>query len=464
MVSKWVDRAVELLGEIEGADFGDERLRKRAIRVQQAVASKPGLSFPQVFRDESQLEGAYRFFSNESVDPQTLLEPHAAATRERMRAHQAVLIIHDTTTMSFRPEGQRRGLGRLRTSGQSFFAHFSLAVAADGTREPLGVLKFSSYVRDDRGEETNERDRWWEQVEGVAQGTDVARPVHVMDREADDYRLFVRLTEGSHRFVIRVGKDRLLQTQDAPHVRKLSQALETTRAQAAREVALSRRGKSHRSPVQEKIHPVREGRVASLSFAAVALTLLRPTTQLRTLPESLRVNVVRVWEPNPPQGESPVEWTLVTSEPIETADDLLRIVDCYRARWTIEEYFKALKTGCAFEKRQIETLDGLLNVLALYAPIAWQLLRFRSESRRQPDAPATSVLNPTLLAVLRHFQGRKLPAQPTARDALLAVAALGGHLKRNGEPGWQTLGAGYERLLILAEGWNAATSARSDQS
>lgn len=465
MDRKWLDSVAGLSKEIERADFGDERLRKRAVRLLGAVAAEPDRSFPQVFRDDSQLEAAYRFFNNEAVDPQGLLEPHVTATHERMRSCDVVLAIHDTTTMSFRPDGQRKGLGRVRSSGQAFFAHFSLAVAGDGTREPLGVLGLSAHVRDGRTGKANERDRWCDQVEVVAKRVDRMRVVHVMDREADDYRLLALLSQGEHRFVIRIAFDRLLKADEQQQAHKLSQALATIQAQAIREVPLSRRPKGLRSPKQLHIHPVREGRRATLAFAATAVTLRRPAPQAKTLPASLRVHVVRVWEPEPPQGESPVEWTLVTGEPIENAEALLRVVDFYRARWTIEEYFKALKTGCAYEKRQLETLTGLLNVLALYAPIAWQLLRFRSEARRRPDAPATSVLTPTQLDVLRHFRGKSLPERPSARDALLAVAALGGHLKRNGEPGWQTLSVGYEKLLTLAEGWEAArAAARCDQS
>jgi|SRR5271166_3236892 len=465
MGSEWLERVAGLSGEIEGADFGDERLRRRAVRLLQALAAEPDKSFPQVFRDDSQLEAAYRFFNNDAVDPANLLEPHVAATALRMQSREVVLAVHDTTTMSFRPDGQRQGLGRLRSAGQAFFAHFCLAVAGDGTREPLGVLGLSAHVRDGRSDKANERDRWCEQVEAVSKRIDPKRVIHVMDREADDYRLLMLLSEGGHRFVIRLAVDRLLQADEEHQARKLSQALAMVRVQATREVPLSRRTKGLRSPKQLHIHPVREGRTASLAFAATAVTLRRPTTQPKELPASLRVHVVRVWEPTPPAGESPVEWTLVTGEPIDNADDLLRIVDFYRARWTIEEYFKALKTGCSYEKRQLETLDGLLNVLALYAPIAWQLLRFRSEARRQPDAPATTVLTTTELDVLRRFHRKPLAESPTARDALLAVAALGGHLKRNGEPGWQSLGAGYEKLRTLAEGWDAAlAAARSDQS
>src|SRR5258708_23557301 len=222
MGSEWQENVAGLAAEIEDADFGDERLRRRAVHLLEALAADPAKSFPQVFKDESQLEAAYRFFNNDAVDPESVLEPHVAARLERMRQRDVVLVVHDTTTMSFRPDGQRRGLGRLRSAGQAFFAHFSLAVAGDGTREPVGVLGLSAHVRDGRSDKANEHDRWCEQVEVVAKRIDPKRVVHVMDREADDYRLLVLLSEGKHRFVIRIAVDRLLQADEEHQARKLS--------------------------------------------------------------------------------------------------------------------------------------------------------------------------------------------------------------------------------------------------
>ncbi len=129
-----------------------------------------------------------------------------------------------------------------------------------------------------------------------------------------------------------------------------------------------------------------------------------------------------------------VEWRLATT-----------VVDAYGARWRIEEYFKALKTGCALEKRQLETLDALLNALGLFIPIAWNLLRLRVLSRQ--EQPASKVLSSTQLKVLRASSKKELPDRLTVRDAMLAIAKLGGHLKRNGDPGWIT--------------WAVATSACS---
>ena len=172
---------------------------------------------------------------------------------------------------------------------------------------------------------------------------------------------------------------------------------------------------------------------------------------------------MRVWEPAPPENEAPVEWFLFTTEPVDTEENVLAVVDHYRARWRIEELFKALKTGCAFEKRQLESFEALINALAIFLPLAWRLLHLRSQSAENPDAPATSLLDPDELEVLRRKARRPLPPEPTRRDVLLAIAALGGHLKHNGEPGWQTIGKGLEHLLAMVEGYRLVCP-RSDQS
>jgi hypothetical protein len=183
------------------------------------------------------------------------------------------------------------------------------------------------------------------------------------------------------------------------------------------------------------------------------------------LPPSLTVHVVDVWEATPPAGEEPVTWRLMTTEPIDTVTQILQIVDWYRARWVIEEYFKALKTGCAYEKRQLESLDTLLVALALLAPIAWQLLLFRHLARHAPTAPATAVLSRQQLRVLRAApQAVALSAAPTLEDALRAVARLGGHLRQNGPPGWLVLGRGMQKLRWMEAGWAAAKTMRCDQS
>jgi hypothetical protein len=134
-------------------------------------------------------------------------------------------------------------------------------------------------------------------------------------------------------------------------------------------------------------------------------------------------------------------------------------VDCYHARWVIEEYFKAIKTGCQYESRQLETAESLLNALAIFAPVAWRLLLLRHLARSDGKATATDALTAKQVQVHKAVAKKPLPAKPTAREAMLAIAALGGHIKNNGDPGWLVLGRGLHDLLLLELGWRAREEA-----
>jgi hypothetical protein len=119
-----------------------------------------------------------------------------------------------------------------------------------------------------------------------------------------------------------------------------------------------------------KRHPAREARIARLTFAATRVNLPRTSVAKGAGAATLSINVVHVLEPEPPAGEVAVEWFLLTSLPIATPEQIAYVVDCYGARWIIEEYFKALKTGCQYERRQLTTSNRLLNALAVLAPVA----------------------------------------------------------------------------------------------
>lgn len=466
--------------EFEGAELGDERRSRRLVRMAQALSEEPAASFPEAMKDEAGLEGAYRFLGNEKVDPQAILAPHFGRTCARAAYRKTILALHDTTQFGFGGDSPRQGLGRLRDEkSQGFFAHICLAVSGGDHNDPLGVMAFNPFFRsgppkgyrtakERESDPANESRRWEAGVEEVEERLgEKCSAIHVMDREGDSYALFSALVEKGRRFVIRLCHDRALALPplvEGKRARpKISDAIGEAKSVLTREVKLSRR-KKPAAPRAGKIHPQRDSRKALLHFSATGLELRRPSPLKDSLPESLRLNVVHIKEDASTAAEfEPVEWTLLTSEPIGTVEEIEQVVDIYRARWTIEEYFKALKTGCAYEKRQLESSDSLLNALAIFIPIAWKLLQLRSLARSEPDAPADAVLTPLQLSVLRTTTKAKLSPQPTVREAMLAVASLGGHLKRNGDPGWQVLGRGLEKLLAYEEGWRAATQARCDQ-
>jgi Transposase DNA-binding/Transposase DDE domain len=461
--------------EYAEAALGHASRNDRLEKIVEGLVDDPSASFPDAAGGDSALEGTYRFLNNPAVRFEQIWGPHRRCTRERAAASGQVLVVHDTSVFSF--VGDREGLGPVtnKVGSKGFYGHFALALADETTRDPLGVLGFKSYVRGlEKKEKRGQREqlidpgretlRWWQLVHETEQLlVGHARAVHVMDREADSYELFAKLLENKYQFVIRVRGDRATTTPlegSRGHVH-VTAALAPIEHCVEREVPLSRRKQS--LPKAERINPSRSQRVAVLRMSCHRVELLRPSYLPSSMPQQLALNVVRVHEAQTPSGEPPVEWMLVTNLPVESAKDVERVVDIYRARWTIEEFFKALKSGCAFEKRQLESLHALLNALAIFLPIAWRLLRLRTLSREQPSASANTILSPTQLAVLKSHKRLKLPPAPSAAEALLAIAALGGHLKNNGAPGWHTLGKGFEKLLLMEVGWIAATAERFDQ-
>lgn len=458
------------------ASLGDERRRGRAQVIGRRWAAKPGASFPDMFDDDAELEAAYRLFENEHVDPDELLAAHARATVERIDAIERgrpVLSIQDTTTFEFGGEGHRKDVGWVTREKQGFFAHIALVLSADGTARPLGVIGLTTFHREraapakERGKRRHdgkktcfdpEREslRWGAMADATSELLrGHAIPIHVTDREADAYEYLSGRVQKGQRFVARVRELNrpvtLAGKVDCERV-KLRLVAERAVPVVEREAKLSRRARSL-LPKRRATHPARGQRVAHLEFAAERIRIARPAHLPDAMLASIDVNLVHVREPNPPADAEPVEWLLLTSESIETADEILRVVDYYRARWTIEELNQAIKTGCEYESRQLETLKALLIALALCIPVAWQMLALRHQSRIEPDAPASSVLSARRLETLRIAarKRRPLPANPTVRDAFLAIAALGGHLKRNGRPGWKTLRRGLDRLLAAEE-------------
>ena len=263
--------------EMAGADLGDARLSKRLGQLSDDLAEMPGESFPKALRESAPLEAAYRFFSNPNVTLNRILDPHFAGTAARCDPFEQVLVVHDTTEFEFDGEVEREGLGRLLASGQGFFGHFSLAVSADGRREPLGLLGLSTVFR--RGTPVPKKHRA-KQPRGEAQrwraGADDAearlrgrtRAIHVMDREGDAYPLLAGLATSGHDFVIRGAHDRLL---NGP-IRKLREAAQHAPTVIEREVQLSRRGKASGTK-KAKIYPARSARTTRLSLAATRVVL-----------------------------------------------------------------------------------------------------------------------------------------------------------------------------------------------
>ena len=447
--------------ELAAGALGDRRLEARRDRLVARLEAHPDRGFPAVCDDDAEVEALYRFLRNPRVSPTRILAPHVAATQARCAGAGEVLVVHDTTDMVFAGEGTRTGLTRLPGSRHGFVVHAALAVAADGTRAPLGIVRLHSWVRQPPRPDKTDRARfkaadkesleWRHSVADVRNALAGVAVMHVMDRAADSYELLADGVAHHDRFVVRLTHDRVLESAD-----RLSTALAETPTICQRDVPVAPRRDRHRTLSDRTRHPARDRRWATLRIAARPLTLRRPTHAPG--PATLALHVVVVEEVDPPVGVEPVRWWLATTEPIDTADQLGRIVDVYRTRWLIEEYFKALKTGCQYEQRQLESLQTLLIALALLAPIAWRLLALRHVARTAPDQRATTVLSPRQLQLLASTKAGAM-LQPTCSvvSALTVVARLGGHLRQNGPPGWLVLHRGFQKLRDMELGWMLAT-------
>lgn len=457
--------------DLERSPIPDERLRQRAGKIAARLAERPDQGLPRVF-SESELEATYRFVNNPRVSFDALLEGHAAGTLDRLASHARALAVHDTTAFVFTGVEPRAGLG-VDSGGRGFTAHFCLLVSQDGVAEALGVGGVEPIFRMKRRvgprqqkkrfrSADKESLRWLRMVDHVegkyGRATDL---IHVMDSEADWYDLFDHLVEAQLRFVVRLTRPRVLLDDRDRRLRSTPNELLTqVQAVAEREVQLSARTGVGVPPNSKKKFGPRKARVARLEIAARHITIARPKMS-PAKSDSITFNVVQVRELDPPDGCEPVEWLLATSEPIHTPEHVLEVVDNYRARWSIEEYFKALKTGCAYEKRQFESKHALLNMLGLVVPIAWTLLALKGAIRRKSTRPGTRLLTTrqvsVLSAVLRQRIGREvLGASPTEEEVALGLALLGGYLNKSRPPGWQILGRGLEDLLIYEAGWAIA--------
>ena len=125
--------------ELCGAELNDRRLNRRLERIVEAISSEPDKPFPSLLSTDAELEGFYRFLSNDNVSFEALVEPHIDATADRAMQLTTALAVHDTTEFRFAGEG-REGLGCLNKGGRGFLGHFCVGVSADGRRDPLGLL------------------------------------------------------------------------------------------------------------------------------------------------------------------------------------------------------------------------------------------------------------------------------------------------------------------------------------
>jgi len=210
-------------------------------------------------------------------------------------------------------------------------------------------------------------------------------------------------------------------------------------------------------PETRKRHETRDARIAELEVRATTVTVRPPYRRGDKLPE-VTLNIVLAEEPNPPEGATPIQWLLVTTLSIDNAEQVQQIVSYYSVRWQIEIYFRTLKSGCRIEDRQFETLERILNCLAVYSIIAWKIMYLTRLGRECPELSCELIFEPSewrsVYMTLRHEDPPSTP--PSLNEMIRMIASLGGYvIRRSTQPGPQTLWFGLQRVHDLSTAWEA---------
>jgi hypothetical protein len=436
--------------EFAGAELGDERRTQRLVNLATVLSKRPESSLPQACGNGAVLKAAYRFFDNDAIIPQEMLNSHVVSTILRIVSCPLVLAPQDTTSLDWTTHSATEGLGPLNDPDHhGLFAHTTLAVTPE--RVPLGLLAQQVWARDpdDVGKrqtrkhrpiEQKESHKWLLSLRAVIQAQKRCPDtqfVSIGDREADVFDLFLEDRPQGVDLLVRAAWNRKVAHPES----YLWDRIAVQKVVKRLTVQIPRRGNQ-------------KARKARLALRFCPVRLCPPKHRAHELLPLVDVWAVHVAEQAPPDGIDPIEWLLLSTRPVLTVEDAVERVDWYSCRWGIELFHKVLKSGCRIEARQLESAQGLHRCLLLYSVIAWRILYAVMLSRNLPNLPCTALLEPEEWQALycTIHQTPTVPVEPpTLRQAVRWIGRLGGFLGRkgDGEPGVTVLWRGFQSLTDL---------------
>lgn len=427
------------------------------------MAAAPQQSLPDQHEAWADLKAAYRFLNNPKVTPAELQRIHREQVQAECAKQTRILTVHDGSELDFSRHSSVTGLGFIGNGfGQGLLQQSSLAVTTGG--QLLGVLHqiWWKRVRTAEGETRRQRrarrresDLWSDSIQAIAALGLAPRVVHVTDRGGDNFDTLHTAYATTSGFLVRARHNRYV--NDGRE--RLWEFMRRQPVAGVRDVALPRRA-------AKKSQPAEPARVARLAVRFAPLTLGCPPKDPR-FTHPLAVWAVYLVEPQPPAGIKGIEWLLLTSEAVGSLEDANERVDWYTYRWLIEEWHKAIKTGCRLEASQLKSAEALERLAALTAVVAVRLLQLRelaqgtlSEKPADPTSPSEqpsalrAVVPRACITIVSHL-ARCAEAELTPRLFWRTLAMRGGFIgrKSDGCPGWQTIWKGWSEVMLLVQGF-----------
>lgn len=471
MVTDWV------LDELMEVSTGDPRLDRRVLSTVSMLSAKSDASILEASPTHKELVGAYRMLDNVRVQPSHILNPHIKSSIERSIGFQSVTIAHDTTEISV--THAVKGMGKTTKKKYSCYAHASMAYAPDGA--PLGLINADIWTRDSTRKtrktlgktgcskipfEQRESYKW---LRGTKKVVELAQKypdtdwINVCDSESDMYS-FYEYCEGTGlsnlHYVIRACQDmrRTRLTSDPSEEPKtLREQVELHRAQKPFDV-YTMTIRDRKAPIlpANKRHGEQEGREATVEVRRFSVNLCSPVKAKKSSTSMIRVNVVYLKEAASPQVKTPVEWILITSLPIKTRKDCLRVRKAYEQRWQIELYFRILKGGCDVENKKLRDYSRFAKCLSIYMVIAWRIDYITYVARHDKESSCERVFHKKeWQAIEAYFNKGKVRKKkpPKLQELILNIARLGGYKPRKTMPGVETIWRGLKMMDPIVYCW-----------
>jgi len=431
------DWAEEEFGQVE---FFDNRLNIRLQRLARDFFAAPGSLIPEASGGSiASTKAAYRFFNNKRVDMDELLKSHITMTKERIKEHNIVLAVQDTTILNFTSHPATEGLGLINSiakpRAKGLILHATMAFTPEGC--PLGLLDVQCWARTNPGKSKRRKElpvsekesmKWIKSYRAAAEiqrSTDTTL-VSIGDREADLYELFYEASLNRPELLIRASKGRKRRVEEEYLWDKMS----SKPVSGFCELFIPRKGS-------------RLARTAKLEIRFSPVTLKPP--KAKELPP-LKLYAVYISETD---YLKPLEWMLLTTVKVQNLTEAKKILKWYTRRWGIEVYHRTLKSGCRIEDRRLARAEDTKTCLAIDMVVAWRIFFLTMQGRKTPDIPCDRFLQEDQWKVLYTYINKTLPKEPpTLYQAIRMIAKLGGFLGRKSdkEPGTTTLWRGLQRL------------------